>query len=268
MIAMQRLAAESGRRRREGQARSTRRGSARGSSVGSQASRPNAYRLAWASGCPVQNGSSPTLDTAQTPERRRAAPRGHAERRCRRLRSPRREGEHLAPLRRQVAHVPLLAGVLLGHLELHRQPGGRHRRDHRGDRLACLEVDRAVLHLQDHVVRETARRAGRSGRTRRGPGRSSGRASPAGGCRRSPPVHHAAVAAPARRRAGSRRRRGRARTPNGPGWPSESAFTTYPPKSGIALVHPLGHARPPGPHRLVAAGRRSAARRGRPARRR
>src|SRR6478736_6687268 len=36
-------------------------------SVESHASRPNAYRFACASGCPVQNASSPTFDTAATP---------------------------------------------------------------------------------------------------------------------------------------------------------------------------------------------------------
>ena len=50
----------------------------------------------------------------------------------------------------------LLPGVLLRHLQLDRQPGLRHRGDHRGDRLARLEVHRPVLDLQDDVVVEPA----------------------------------------------------------------------------------------------------------------
>ena len=110
---------------------------------------------------------------------------------------------------------------------------------------------RAVLHLEDHVVPEPRRPAGRSGRRRPGPGRSTGPASPAGGCRRTPASAPRRRTGPARRRAGWRRRRGRARTRTGPGWPSESAFTTYPPKSGIRCVDPAGGGGPPVPHPVV-----------------
>ena len=50
----------------------------------------------------------------------------------------------------------LLPGVLLRHLQLDGQPRLRHRGDHGGDGLAGLEVQRAVLDLQDHVVVEPA----------------------------------------------------------------------------------------------------------------
>jgi hypothetical protein len=50
--------------------------------------------------------------------------------------------------------VLLLPGVLLRDLQLDRQPRGRHRREHRRDRLAGLEVDGAVLDLKDRVVAE------------------------------------------------------------------------------------------------------------------
>ena len=52
--------------------------------------------------------------------------------------------------------MPLLSGVLLGGLHLHRDPGRRQRGDDRRDRFADLEVDRAVLDLHHGVRAESA----------------------------------------------------------------------------------------------------------------
>ena len=64
------------------------------------------------------------------------------------------EVEHLLPHRHDVAQVPLLAQILLRDLQLDRlvrllQPAEQRRR-----RLAHLEIDRAVLDLDDDVVFE------------------------------------------------------------------------------------------------------------------
>ena len=66
------------------------------------------------------------------------------------------EAKVLTPPGREVAQVLLLPGVLLGHLHLDREAGAGHRADHGGDRLASLEVHRAVLDLHDHVLVEAA----------------------------------------------------------------------------------------------------------------
>ena len=70
--------------------------------------------------------------------------------------APEPETEYFGPLRRQVAGVPLLAGVFLRHLQFDGQPGVRHGRDHRRDRFADLEIHWSELHLQYDVVVETA----------------------------------------------------------------------------------------------------------------
>ena len=64
--------------------------------------------------------------------------------------------EDLLPHRAEVGEHPALAGVLLGDLELHRLVGVLHAPEHRVQRLTRLEVERAVLGLQEHVVGEAA----------------------------------------------------------------------------------------------------------------
>ena len=162
--------------------------------------------------------------------------------------------------------MPLLAGVLLRHLQLDRQPGLRHRGDHRGDRLARLEVHRAVLDLQDHVVVEPA--VERREVVVRRPGAVGGPVAPVlvVVVDERAPVHDAAERRqrPASRFAPSAWSRPYA---NGPGCPSESAFTTNPPKSGIGLVDAGRRVAPTTAARRGRAGRPSPDRRGRSARR-
>lgn len=64
------------------------------------------------------------------------------------------KAQRLAPHRSQPAHVPLLPGVLLRGLHLHRDPCARQRSQHRRDRLTHLEVHRPVLHLEHDVLGE------------------------------------------------------------------------------------------------------------------
>ncbi len=64
--------------------------------------------------------------------------------------------EDLLPHRREVGQHPALAGVLLRDLQLDRLVGVLHAAEHRVEGLAGLEVQRAVLGLQEDVVGEAA----------------------------------------------------------------------------------------------------------------
>ena len=62
--------------------------------------------------------------------------------------------EHLLPHRPEVRQHRALAGVLLRDLQLQRLVGVLHPAEHRVEGLARLEVERAVLGLEEHVVEE------------------------------------------------------------------------------------------------------------------
>ena len=66
------------------------------------------------------------------------------------------EVEHFFPHRHEEAEVPLLAEVFLRDLQLDRLVGFRESAEQRRGGLADLEVDRAVLDLDDDVVEELA----------------------------------------------------------------------------------------------------------------
>ena len=69
-----------------------------------------------------------------------------------------REGvgvEELLPHRRQVGEVVRVSQILLGNLQFRHQRCLRHRPEQRMERLARLEVQRAVLHLHERVGAET-----------------------------------------------------------------------------------------------------------------
>ena len=191
--------------------------------------------------------------------RPRPARRRPRLRRARRPRSARRphgaEPQHLAPHRAEVAHVPLLAGVLLGHLQLHRQPGARASRRSPATPAPGPGSRSGRTSPAGSRCRGTARRAGRSGRTRRGPGRSTGPASPGGGCRRTPASARLPRAGPARRRACSRRRRGCARTRTGRAAPPSRPSPRNRRSRGSART-PAGWSRPTRPAPPRPAGRR------------
>ena len=122
-------------------------------SPGFQASRPNAYQLACAKSWPVQLASCPVLATPAMPVSRfpSSDPSTPAK--------PRSSGvgvgvEELLPHRRQVHEVVGLAEVLLRDLQLRHQRRLRHRAEQRMERLARLEVERAVLDLDEDVRAE------------------------------------------------------------------------------------------------------------------
>src|SRR6478735_349963 len=66
------------------------------------------------------------------------------------------EVQNLTPLGCQIHGVTLMAGVLLGDLELQSDACRAKRRDHWRHGLAHLEVEGSVLHLHDDVVVESA----------------------------------------------------------------------------------------------------------------
>jgi hypothetical protein len=71
--------------------------------------------------------------------------------------------ERLFPHRGEVGEHLVLAGVFLGDLQFRCLVGVLHPAEHRLDRLPALEVQRAVLGLQEHVVIEPALRPIRLG---------------------------------------------------------------------------------------------------------
>ena len=125
---------------------------------GFHASRPNAYQLACPKSWPVQ-----FVIPARVRHARDRRPPVAVQRAVDDLRDERAGAggvrvrvEELLPHRRQVHEVGRLAEVLLRDLQLGHQRRPRHRAEERAERLARLEVERAVLHLHDDVVAEAA----------------------------------------------------------------------------------------------------------------
>ena len=125
-------------------------------SAGFQARRPNPYKFAIARWWPSQLAELPTFDTPTKPPAGRwnVFPLTSAETGVPGSAGLEIEVERLFPHRHQEAHVPLLPGVLLCDLQLDGLIGLPERAKQRRDRLASLEVDRAMLDLQDDVVGE------------------------------------------------------------------------------------------------------------------
>ena len=197
--------------------RPTRRRSPRDPSIGSQASRPNAYQFARRTSEPHQLRSVPTLATPAMPVSAWPSSDPSTTLRDERALAPRVGvgAQRLLEQRREVDEVRGEAEVLLRDLELQHQRRARHRAEQRVERLARLEVDRAVLHLHAARSRRNAPSSGMNSSYAcfaRSPGdlvRVDERA----------PHHDAAVRRDARRPACSRRRRACGRSPAAPAGP-------------------------------------------------
>ena len=146
-----------------------------------------------------------------------------------------RRSRYLGPFPhgREIDEVALLAGVLLRDLDFHGLAGVPEAGEERRDGLADLEVDGAFLDLDDDVGQRTCRRGGERCRRRRGRGRLWGRASRGGGCRRRRDRGRRRGGEPARAASMLAASAGVRPKLAGPGWPSESALTVKPAKSGM-----------------------------------